>query len=258
MLEKIVAAKKQEITMLPIIEPQAVTRYSLIEALQTPNRRLGLIAEVKKASPSKGVIKNDFDPLKIAIEYEQANADALSVLTDELFFLGHHTYLSKIKKAVKLPVLRKDFIISSKQIEQSVHMGADAILLIATILDKNQLHEFYLEAYEQKLECLVEVHGLDDVEKVLSTFKPQILGINNRDLKTFATNIHQTIDITGQLPKDLLVVSESGINQTSHLKQLEGYAKAILVGESFMRATTPQIGIETLFGERNHETTPFA
>lgn len=248
MLEQIVEVKKQEVAKLTLSEPEEVTRYSLFNALSQPNRGLGLIAEVKKASPSKGIIKKDFNPISIAKEYEQGKADALSVLTDEQFFQGHLTYLSEIKKEVSLPVLRKDFIISSIQIEQSLRIGADAILLIATILEKNQLHEFYLEAYEKGLECLVEVHGMDDVEKVLTTFKPKILGINNRDLKTFNTDVNHTIEIVKQLPDDLLVVSESGIADTSHLKQLEGYASAILVGETLMRANSPIEGIKTLFG----------
>jgi indole-3-glycerol phosphate synthase len=250
MLDKIVATKKIEVSQLLLADTIEVTKFSLLQALQAPNRNLGLIAEVKKASPSKGVIKKDFNPLEIAKQYEAGGADALSVLTDEDFFQGHHTYLSTIKKSIKLPVLRKDFIIDSKQIEQSVRIGADAILLIATILEKNQLHEFYQEAYEKGLECLVEVHSMEDVEKVLATFKPRILGINNRNLKTFETNINQTLEISKQLPKDILIVSESGIKSESDIKVLEGHANAILVGETLMRAATPIVGIETLFGEK--------
>lgn len=254
MLDKIVAVKKQEVRDLQLTEKLDVERYSLFERLNSPNRTLGLIAEVKKASPSKGIIKKDFDPLDIAKQYEQGRADALSVLTDEQFFLGHHSFLTLIKRQVKLPVLRKDFIIDSKQIEQSVRIGADAILLIAAILEGNQIHELYEEAYEKGLECLVEVHSQADVEKVFSKFQPQLLGINNRNLQTFETDLNQTFEIGKQLPKDQFVISESGILHESDIKQLQGYAKAILVGETLMRAGTPLIGIETLFGELNHDS----
>lgn len=250
MLNKIVETKKIEVSQLQLVEPIEVTRFSLLEALQAPNRNLGLIAEVKKASPSKGVIKKDFDPLEIAKQYRAGRADALSVLTDEVYFQGHHTYLSAIKKQVNLPVLRKDFIIDSKQIEQSVRIGADAILLIATILEKNQLHEFYDEAYQKGLECLVEVHSSEDLEMVLSTFKPKILGINNRNLKTFETNINHTLEFAKQVPKEVLIVSESGIKCKRDLDLLEGCADAILVGESLMRAATPAAGITRLFAEK--------
>lgn len=249
MLDRIVAVKKQEVRDLQLTEKLDVKRYSLFERLNSPNRTLGLIAEVKKASPSKGIIKKDFEPLNIAMQYEEGGADALSVLTDEQFFLGHHSYLTTIKKQVGLPVLRKDFIIDSRQIEESVRIGADAILLIATILEKDQIHELYEEAYEKGLECLVEVHSHADVEKVFSKFRPQLLGINNRNLQTFETDLNQTIEISRQLPKDQFVISESGIVDGSDLTQLQGYAKAILVGETLMRAQTPLIGIKTLFGE---------
>ncbi|OIJ15845.1 indole-3-glycerol phosphate synthase [Anaerobacillus arseniciselenatis] len=258
MLNKIVETKKLEVENLILSENEEVKRYSLLKALCNTNRNLGLIAEVKKASPSKGVIKDNFEPLSIAKEYEQANADSLSVLTDEQYFKGHPTYLTQIKKKVNIPVLRKDFIISTKQIEQSKRIGADAILLIAAILERNQLHEFYLESYEKGMECLVEVHSIEDIEKVLSTFSPEILGINNRNLKTFETNIDHTIEIVKQLPEDLFVVSESGISTASDLKKLEGFANAILVGETLMRAPTPQLGIKTLFGESANETSTFA
>ncbi|RXJ03953.1 indole-3-glycerol phosphate synthase TrpC [Anaerobacillus alkaliphilus] len=254
MLDRIVAVKHEEVAKLELRETLEVSRYSLFESLSNPHRNLALIAEVKKASPSKGIIKKDFHPVDIAKHYEEGKADAISVLTDEQFFLGHHTFLSSIKQQVKLPILRKDFIIHSKQIEESLRIGADAILLIATILEKNQLHEFYLEAYEKGLECLVEVHSLADLEKVFATFTPQIVGVNNRDLQTFNTTITQTIELAKQLPKEQFVVSESGIRSTAHLEQLEGSARAILVGETLMRARTPLEGIQSLFGEAFHET----
>ncbi|MCT8138898.1 indole-3-glycerol phosphate synthase TrpC [Anaerobacillus sp. CMMVII] len=254
MLDKIVEVKKQEVLDLKLREKEDVTRYSLFERLSNPNRSIGLIAEVKKASPSKGIIKENFNPLEIAKQYEVGGADALSVLTDQKFFLGHHSFLTEIKKDVNLPLLRKDFIIDSKQIEESVRMGADAILLIAAILDRTQLHEFYQEAYEKGLECLVEVHSEKELENVFSKFQPQMLGINNRNLQTFETNLTQTIEIGRQLPKDQFVISESGIVTLDDLQQVKDYVRAVLVGETFMRAKTPLIGIQTLFGEVDHET----
>lgn len=258
MLEKIVETKKIEIENIVLTDQEEVPSYSLIESLRTSKRNLALIAEVKKASPSKGIIKENFDPLLISKQYELGKADALSVLTDEQYFKGHTSYLTSIKKEVNLPVLRKDFIISSKQVEQSKRIGADAILLIATILEKNQLYEFYLESYEKGMECLVEVHSLNDVEKVLSTFTPEIIGINNRNLQTFETNVHHTIEIVKHLPKNLFTVSESGIRDINDLKKLAGFANGILVGESFMRAETPLQGIKTLFGENEYETSSHA
>lgn len=250
MLAEIVQVKKEEVLNLVMPERQQFKRRSLIKALNNQKRSLGLIAEVKKASPSKGVIKKDFQPLKIAQEFERGGADAISVLTDERFFQGHKSYLTEIKKEVSLPILRKDFIVSHEQIEESFRIGADAILLIAAILEKNQLHEYYLEAYEKGMECLVEVHSQGELETILSMFKPAILGINNRDLKTFQTNLSHSIGLIKKLPKDIVVVSESGIKSYDHIKQLEGNANAILVGETLMRAETPILGIQQLFGEK--------
>ncbi len=249
MLAKIVETKMEQVRNLVLTDEIEVERYSLLDSLQKHHRQLALIAEVKKASPSKGIITTNFQPLNTAINYQNAGADAISVLTDETFFQGHNIYLTAIKQQVKIPVLRKDFIISEKQIEESRRIGADAILLIATILDKNQLHEYYLQAYEKGMECLVEVHSMADAEKVLLTFKPEIIGINNRNLKTFTTNIQQTIDLQKQLPSDLFVISESGINHAADIKKLEGIAQGILVGEALMRGENQHEEIKKLFGE---------
>lgn len=250
MLKKIVETKKEQVRNLILENEYEVERYSFLHSLKKANRQLALIAEVKKASPSKGVIATNFQPLKTAIAYEMAGADAISVLTDEQFFQGHNTYLTEIKQQVKVPVLRKDFIVSEKQIEESRRIGADAILLIATILEKNQLHEYYLQAYEKGMECLVEVHSMDDVEKVLTKFQPEIIGINNRDLKTFTTNIEQTIEIRKQLPEELFVISESGINTITDISRLQGIAHGVLVGEALMRGNNPHNEIKQLFGEQ--------
>lgn len=250
MLDKIVEAKKEQVEKLILPERQEVKRYSFLQSLRNHQRQLALIAEVKKASPSKGIISQNFQPVTTAKVYEETGADAISVLTDEKFFQGHNTYLTSIKEAVEIPVLRKDFIVSEKQIEESFRIGADAILLIATILESNQLHEYYLQAYENGMECLVEVHSMEDVEKVLNKFQPEVLGINNRNLKTFTTNIQQTIELRKELPSELFVISESGINTVGHIIQLEGIAQGILVGEALMKGNDQSYEIEKLFGER--------
>ncbi|MEH7236581.1 indole-3-glycerol phosphate synthase TrpC [Bacillus sp. JJ1562] len=257
MLNKILEQKKKEVESINYPEIDCVIeRKSLYDALSNPNRSLGIIAEVKKASPSKGVIREDFHPVSIAAEYEEARADAISVLTDEPFFQGSIKFLMDIKKKVNIPVLRKDFIVDAKQIKQSEKIGADAILLIGEALAPNQLHEYYCEAYERGLECLVEVHSRDTVEQVCSIFTPKILGINNRNLKVFETSIIHTEEIAKEAPSESLVVSESGIHTTQDIKDIIRYgAKAALIGEAFMRAKSPGIGIKQMFGEVPHATT---
>lgn len=257
MLNKILEQKKIEVKN--IIYPEidsVVERKSLYDALSNPNRSLGIIAEVKKASPSKGVIREDFHPVRVATEYEEAKADAISVLTDERFFQGSMDYLMDIKKKVNIPVLRKDFIIDAKQIEQSDKIGADAILLIGEALDPVQLHEYYCEAYERGLECLVEVHSRETMEQVCRIFTPKILGINNRNLKVFETSIIHTEEMAKDAPSESLVVSESGIHTPQDIKAIIKYgAKAALIGEAFMRAKSPGIGIKQMFGEIPYATT---
>ncbi|WP_010284181.1 indole-3-glycerol phosphate synthase TrpC [Bacillus timonensis] len=257
MLNKILEQKKREVEniLYPEID-NVVERRSLNNALSSPNRSLGIIAEVKKASPSKGVIREDFHPVSFAIEYEDAKADAISVLTDEPFFQGSMEYLMEIKKKVNIPVLRKDFIIDAKQIRQSEKIGADAILLIGEALEPNQLYEYYCEAYERDLECLVEVHSRETLEQICSIFTPKILGINNRNLKVFETSIIHTEEIAKDAPSDSLVVSESGIHTPKDIKDIIKYgAKAALIGEAFMRAESPGVGIKQMFGEVPYATT---
>ncbi|MCC3358328.1 indole-3-glycerol phosphate synthase TrpC [Bacillus sp. REN16] len=251
MLNKILEQKKIEVENISYPEIDCeVKRKSLYDALANPNRSIGIIAEVKKASPSKGVIREDFHPVLIATEYEEAGADAISVLTDEPFFQGSIKYLMDIKKKVNIPVLRKDFIVDAKQIGQSEKIGADAILLIGEALAPNQLHEYYCEAYERGLECLVEVHSRETLEQVCTRFTPKILGVNNRNLKIFETSIIHTDEIAKNAPSDSLVVSESGIHTPQDIRDIIQYgAKAALIGEAFMRAKSPGIGIKQMFGE---------
>ncbi|MGV6970106.1 indole-3-glycerol phosphate synthase TrpC [Bacillus halotolerans] len=250
MLENIINQKKEEVKTLILPEEQLFEKRSFKEALANPNRFIGLIAEVKKASPSKGLIKEDFVPEQIAKDYEAAQADALSVLTDFPFFQGKNSYLSDVKRAVSIPVLRKDFIIDSIQVEESKRIGADAILLIGEVLDPVQLHELYLEAGEKEMDVLVEVHDQTTLEQIVKVFTPDILGINNRNLKTFETSLEQTKQIASLVPKECLLVSESGIGSLEHLTFVKEHgAQAVLIGESLMRQHSQQKAIHALYGE---------
>ena len=256
MLNKIIEQKKLEVASLKMPSTyQNVKKKSLYDALLHSSRKPALIAEIKKASPSKGIIREEFIPLEIAREYKQAGVDAISVLTDEKFFQGAIDYLMTVKANVDVPVLRKDFIIDSIQIEQSARIGADAILLIGEVLESNQLHEFYLEAMEKGLECLVEVHSYETLESILKVFSPKILGVNNRNLKTFETNIIQTKELSTYIPEHSLLVSESGIHTPDDLNNVRDYgANAVLVGEAFMKLTRPSEGIAAIYGEIKNES----
>lgn len=198
---------------------------------------INLIAEIKKASPSRGVIRSDFDPEAIARIYEDNGAAAISVLTDSKFFQGHLSFLARVRSATSsLPILRKDFIIDEYQIYQSRLAGADAILLIAAILDLTTLTRFLNIASDVDLDCLVEVHTVDELAMVLDTDAP-VIGINNRDLRIFKTDIRTTDRLMQMIPKDRVVVSESGISSKEDVDFLRSCgAKAMLVGESLMRS----------------------
>ncbi|AEH47451.1 indole-3-glycerol phosphate synthase TrpC [Parageobacillus thermoglucosidasius] len=251
MLEQIIATKRKEVEALILPEPlRNVQRRSLSAALKKPNRFIGLIAEVKKASPSKGLIRPDFHPAAIAKAYEKAGADAISVLTDERYFQGHRSYLSDVKQAVQLPVLRKDFIIHRMQIEESVRIGADAILLIGEALPAKTLYELYQEARDKGLECLVEVHQRETLESILDIFTPEIIGINNRNLHTFVTTLETTSKVIPFVPDGSVIVSESGIAASADLQAVKTYgANAVLVGEALMRKDNVEAAIYELFQE---------
>ncbi|MDQ0161539.1 indole-3-glycerol phosphate synthase TrpC [Aeribacillus alveayuensis] len=256
MLEKILKVKEKEVEDLKIeknINPIMPER-SFYKALKNPNRFIGLIAEIKKASPSKGVIKESFDPINIAQSYEKGGADCISVLTDQTFFQGSKAYIKEVKETVDIPVLRKDFIIDEKQVYESKKLGADAILLIAEALAPKKLKKLYDEAMALQLDVLVEVHSKKSLEQLLDVFVPKILGVNNRNLTTFRTNIHHLETISPYLPKDLLLVSESGIFTKDDLNTVKSYgAQAVLVGESLMKNEDQQEAILELFGENKSE-----
>ena len=266
-LDKIVEEKKREVAKLParIIAAGDLRdamlehgeRRDFISALKNPKRDdIALIAEVKKASPSAGIICQDFDPVKIAKEYEAAGASCLSVLTDEKFFQGSLDYLRQIREAVKLPLLRKDFIIDERQILEAIEWGADAILLIVAILTDEQLQKFHSLAVDAGLAVLVEVHDEQELERALK-ISPQLIGINNRDLKTFKVDLATTEKIAAKMEdgrwkmeKDLpVLVAESGIHNHADVERLKKCgAKAILVGESLLRDGNIQQKIRELIG----------
>lgn len=200
------------------------------------NTDISIIAEVKKASPSKGIIKEDFDPVKIAKEYSESNVQAISVLTEKNFFLGCDDYLMRVRQNSVLPVLRKDFIIDIWQVYQSRCLGADAILLIVSLLSDEDLKKFQIVAGILGMQCLVEVHDKEEVERALES-GAKILGINNRDLRTFNVDLKTTEQLMNYIPHDRAVVSESGIKDSDDVKYLKDIGvDAVLIGETFMRA----------------------
>jgi len=253
-LDTIVATKREEVARLPAgpvnaqqiraaIEQRADGIRDFLAALRRSRRGdVGLIAEVKKASPSKGVIRADFDPVRIAREYEAAGADCLSVLTDERYFQGSLEYLRAVRAAVSLPLLRKDFIIDERQIIEAVEWGADAILLIVAILSDDQLQHFHALADASGLAALVEVHDEGELERALRV-GARLVGVNNRDLKTFRVDLGTTERLASRMRqaeaggRDRLLVAESGIESRADVLRLKACgAGAILVGESLMRA----------------------
>lgn len=197
---------------------------------------LAVIAEVKKASPSAGTISADFDAVEIARAYAAAGANALSILTDEKYFQGHLSYLSQIREAVDLPLLRKDFIIHEVQIYEAIVAGADAILLIVGALEQDQLHHLLAVATNYQLDVLVEVHDLEEMERALET-DARIIGINNRNLRTFEVDLTTTERLSEEVGPDHILVSESGIYTGEDTRRIQSWgADAILVGEALMRS----------------------
>ena len=246
-LEKIVAQKQIEVAklgaqkittdLLKASIRQQGARRDFASALRKPRAgTISLIAEVKKASPSAGIICSNFDPVRIAREYEAAGASCLSVLTDEKFFQGSLVYLKEIRAAVSLPLLRKDFIIDERQILESIDWGADAILLIVSILSEAQLKLFIELASCAGLAALVEVHDESELERAV-TANAQIIGVNNRDLKTFQVDLATTERLAGKLRgKDKIVIAESGIQTRADVERLMRCgAGSILVGEALLK-----------------------
>ena len=247
-LDKIIAAKHLEVAALKKSQLDLSVaragidrgpRRSLLEALkQLPENPSAprIIAEVKKASPSAGLLRSDFDPLVLAREYSQGGAAALSVITDAPFFQGSLEWLVQIRPLVELPLLRKEFIIDPWQLEETRQAGADAVLLIAAVLSEVQLDQFLTLAEELDLECLVEIRDLADAKKVAAVKAP-LVGINNRDLRDFTIDLQTSIDLAAFLPTDRLVVSESGIETSADIKRLQKVGiNAFLIGTSLVKA----------------------
>ena len=206
-----------------------------------------VIAEVKKASPSKGVIRPDFDPAAIARSYEAGGAACLSVLTDIDFFQGSDAYLQQARAACALPVLRKDFVVDAWQLHEARMLGADCVLLIAAALDDVQLAEFAFIADELGMDVLVEVHDLDELERALP-IPARLLGINNRNLRTFEVSLQNTLDLKDMVPADRVLVTESGILAPADVALMRGAGvHAFLVGEAFMRQPDPGTALRDLF-----------
>jgi len=266
-LEKILKQKRQEVALL---RPRRVTPKDLramlqkrgdlrsfTAALKKPRTgSIALIAEIKRASPSAGVIRRDFDPARIAREYEAAGASALSVLTDEKFFHGSNQHLREARQAVKLPLLRKDFIIDARQILEALEWGADAILLIAAILSDDELKLLHALATEAGVPVLVEIHDETEMERGLA-IGARLIGINNRDLKTFNVDLATTERLAGRLRtvsgrEDLTLVAESGVHTRADIERLVRCgAKAVLVGESLLRHGNITAKVAELLGTVN-------
>ena len=213
------------------------------------HQRMRLIAEVKKASPSKGVIRDPFDPLAIAHAYQAGGAAALSVLTDVSYFQGSLEYLRAIRQAVQLPVLRKDFLIDEYQIWEAREAGADAILLIAECLEASKLQDLFSIAVELKMTPLVEIHAKANLQAVLD-LNPRLIGVNNRDLDTFTVDLSHVVRLRAEIPAEITLVGESGIATHADVKYLkENQIAAILVGESLMRQADLESAVRKLLGD---------
>jgi indole-3-glycerol phosphate synthase len=220
------------------------SNLSLAESLSRKNPVI--IAEIKKASPSKGIIRKDFDHRSIAAGYAENGAGAISILTEKKHFLGDIKYISDIRTKINIPILRKDFIVDPYQLTEAKAYGADAVLLIAAALEPNQLHDFHDEAAEIGLDCLVEVHNERELEK-LDFSQIRIIGINNRNLSDFTVDIKTSIRLSSLIPKDILIVSESGISNSADIKELLKHGIfSFLIGESFMRTESPGKALKTL------------
>lgn len=244
-IEQARAARPAE-ELQKLVEQAPVPR-DFVDALRRASPT-GLIAEVKKASPSAGLIREDFDPVRIATTYQAHGAACISVLTDENYFQGKLEYLSQVRAAVEIPVLRKDFIIDPYQVLEARAAGADCILLIAECLNDESLRELYTCARELGMQSLIEIYEPENLPRVLK-LDPPLVGINNRNLRTFVTDLNHSMSLAGQIPDGVLLVSESGIRSHADVARLnDAGIHAFLVGETLMRQ--PDIGqaVDELLG----------
>jgi indole-3-glycerol phosphate synthase len=237
-----VVAAAQRACSIEVLKDQIDTSQPLCSLLVEMSRdnNFHFICEVKKASPSKGIIQPNFNPTAQAKLYEQGGASAISVLTEEKYFMGSLEYLKTIKKTVQLPVLQKDFIINAYQVYESKLAGTDLILLIARILSKEQLNDYYVLAKHIGLEVLIEIADADEIDKIPTKPDKAIIGINNRNLHTFEVNLQNSINLKPLLPEGVPVISESGIRNADDCKLLFDHGfRGALIGESLMRAGSP-------------------
>ncbi|MEI7024540.1 indole-3-glycerol phosphate synthase TrpC [Paenibacillus sp. y28] len=260
-LDRIVATKRSEVDHLKLTTPLGALEKQIASmpaclgfeaSLKQDGRKrqIGLIAEVKKASPSKGLIRPDFHPVELAKAYASAGTDCISVLTDEQYFQGKNEYLSAIREAVRVPLLRKDFTIDVHQIYEARTLGADAILLIAAILTTDELRLFHQEAKAIGLDVLVEVHDEAELDRVLE-LDATLIGINNRNLQTFVTDIQTTEKLIGRIPgnRGITAISESGVSTPEDVAYLQSVGSdGILVGESLMRKDDVGAAVVDLLG----------
>ena len=257
-LNKIVAVKREEIAaglkkkslaaMRADAESRVLTRdFEGALRAKISAGQAAVIAEVKKASPSKGVLREDFIPADIAQSYAEHGAACLSVLTDKQFFQGSIDYLKQARASCDLPVLRKDFMVDAYQVYEARAIGADCILLIAACLDDAQMAELEVVARSLDMAVLVEVHDRAELERALQ-LKTRLVGINNRNLRTFEVTLQTTLDMLGDVPPDRLLVTESGILSRSDVQRMrDAHVHAFLVGEAFMRAPEPGEALAALF-----------
>jgi len=247
-LERILEVKRREIAQAKALlpNPKGGDRVrDFIAALQ--KRQPAVIAEIKKASPSRGVLRAGFDPAAIARSYEKNGAACMSVLTDKQFFQGDAAHLKAARSACTLPALRKDFVVDPWQVHESRMLGADCILLIAACLSQVEMLELERVAHSLGMAVLVEVHDGEELEKAAALQTP-LLGINNRNLKTFETKLETTIDLMPRIPKGRIVVTESGILAPADVARMRGHGvETFLVGEAFMRAEDPGAALRALF-----------
>ncbi len=259
-LNTIITRKQEEVAFgqqkLPLTEARArvadcapARGFAQSLTAQVAAGKAAVIAEVKKASPSKGIIREDFHPASIAASYQQAGATCLSVLTDQDFFQGHADYLQQSRAATSLPVLRKDFVIDPWQLYEARLMGADCILLIVSALSTMQLCDFNGIAHELGISVVVEVHGAEELERALP-LPGALLGINNRNLHTFEVSLDNTFSLLPAIPEGRLVITESGIHTQGDVKtMIEHNICCFLVGEAFMRQPVPGKGLRQLFAD---------
>ena len=257
-LQKILATKADEIKHRQLKTPIAFLDeiatgmerprgFSSALQAKVAQKKPAIIAEIKKASPSKGVIREDFNAVDIGRDYAMNGATCLSVLTDKNYFQGSEVYLQMVREACPLPVLRKDFIIDAYQIHEARALGADAILLIVAALNDSQMQDLAQTTKDLGMDVLVEVHNKDELERALQLDTP-LIGINNRNLKTFETSLQTTLDLKPSVPSDRLIITESGIQTPEDIQlMLDNDVYSFLVGEAFMRAPSPGTKMRALF-----------